>query len=88
LREIGTWPIGREFATLPSFMRVTLNVIRHTVLGAAGNKAREVEGLLPKLVTRASLLSLAPVLRGDLGPASPGRQSKELRARRKIPRKR
>jgi cytochrome P450 len=80
LREIATWPIDCEFQTLPSFMRITLNVILRTVFGATGSETDELRNLLPKLVTRASLLSLAPMLRRDLGPGSPGRQFKQLRA--------
>lgn len=79
--EIGTWPIGREFETLPSFMRITLGVILRAVFGAGADETVELAGLLPRLVTRASLLSLVPALRRDLGPGSPGRQFKELRAR-------
>jgi len=81
LREIDAWPTGREFETLPSFMRITLNVILRTVFGAEGRETRQLASLLPKLVTRASLLSLAPALRRDLGPGSPGRQFSRLRAR-------
>jgi cytochrome P450 family 138 len=81
LREIDTWPIGREFATLRSFMAITLNVILRAVFGAGGGETRQLAGLLPKLVARASLLSLAPMLRRDLGPGSPGRQFSQLRAR-------
>jgi cytochrome P450 len=81
LREINTWPIDQEFQTLPSFMRITLNVILRTVFGATGSETDELRNLLPKLVTRASLASVAPALRRDLGPGSPGRQFKQLRAR-------
>lgn len=81
LREINTWPIDREFEALPSFMRITLNVILRTVFGATGSETGELRDLLPKLVTRASLASVAPVMRRDLGPGSPGRQFKRLRGR-------
>jgi cytochrome P450 len=80
LREMDSWPTGREFQTLPSFMRITLNVILRTVFGAAEGETGGLASLLPKLVTRASLLSLVPALRRDLGPGSPGRQFQRLRA--------
>lgn len=81
LREIAGWPSGREFQTLPSFMRITLGVILRAVFGAGGSETRRLADLLPKLVTGASRLTLAPALRRDLGPGSPGRQFSQLRAR-------
>ena len=81
LREMGTWPADQEFETLPSFMRITLGVILRAVFGAGEAETSRLASLLPKLVTRASLLSLVPALRRDLGPGSPGRQLRQLRAR-------
>jgi cytochrome P450 len=81
LREMHKWPTGHEFETLPSFMRITLNIILRTVFGAEGEETRELATLLPKLVTSASRLSLLQPLQRDLGPGSPGRRFKALRAR-------
>src|SRR3989440_3234697 len=36
VRELASWPHGRPFATLPSMMRITLNVILRAVFGAEG----------------------------------------------------
>jgi cytochrome P450 len=81
LREMDTWPADQEFQTLPSFMRITLGVILRAVFGAGEGETSELASLLPKLVTRASQLTLVPWLRRDLGPGSPGRQLGQLRAR-------
>jgi cytochrome P450 len=78
LREIATWPEGVEFATMPSFMRITLNAILRTVFGAAGPHQRRLAELLPDLVSLGSLLTLLPVLRRDLGRFSPGHRHAKL----------
>jgi len=80
LREMRTWPTAQEFETLPSFMRITLNIILRAVFGAEGNETRELAAVLPKLVTSASRLSLLQPLQRDLGPGSPGRRFKGQRA--------
>jgi len=72
LRETAGWPQGREFATLPSMMRITLNAILRTVFGAQGSELDELRDLLPPWVPLASRLAiLPPRLRRDLGPWSP-----------------
>jgi cytochrome P450 len=80
-REVATWPEGEEFATLPSFMRITLNVILRTVFGASGPRQQRLAELLPGMVTLASILAGVPFLRRDLGPVSPG--GRYLRMRRR-----
>jgi len=73
LRETAMWPEGREFATLPSMMRITLNAILRTVFGAEGAALDELRELLPSMVLHASRLAVVPrVLRRDFGPRSPG----------------
>ena len=73
LRETATWPEGREFETLPSMMRITLNAILRTVFGAEGAALDELRELLPSMVLHASKLAvLPPVVRRDFGPWSPG----------------
>lgn len=73
LREIATWPEGREFETQPSMMRITLNAILRTVFGAEGAALDELRDLLPSMVLHASRLAVLPrVVRRDFGPRSPG----------------
>ncbi|WP_396933866.1 cytochrome P450 [Mycolicibacterium sp.] len=72
LREIATWPEGREFPTLEPMMRITLNAILRTVFGAQGTAFDELRKLLPPLVPLASRMAVLPsALRRDLGPWSP-----------------
>jgi cytochrome P450 len=80
-REFETWGEDVEFASMPSFMRITLNAILRTVFGAAGQEVRELAEVLPPFVTLGSRLALLPGLRRDLGPGSPGRRFRRLRAR-------
>ena len=54
MREIATWPEGREFKTLPPMMRITLNAILRAVFGAEGPALDELRDLLPPMVTLGS----------------------------------
>jgi cytochrome P450 len=73
MREIASWPEGREFETLPSMMRITLNAILRTVFGAEGQALNELRELLPPMVLHASRLAvMPPLVRRDFGPRSPG----------------
>ena len=73
LRETASWPEGREFETMPSMMRITLNAILRTVFGAEGAALDELRELLPGMVLHASRLAvMPPFVRRDLGPWSPG----------------
>jgi cytochrome P450 family 138 len=71
VREMATWPQAREFATLDSTMRITLNVILRAVFGAAGADLSELGELLPKMVTLGSRLAVMPMPQTDLGRWSP-----------------
>jgi cytochrome P450 len=72
MREIATWPEGREFETLQPMMRITLNAILRTVFGAQGSAFDELRQLLPPMVPLASRMAVMPaVVRKDLGPWSP-----------------
>jgi cytochrome P450 family 138 len=71
VREMATWPQGREFATQESMMRITLNVILRAVFGADGAELAELRDLLPKMVTLGSRLAVLPIPRTDLGRWSP-----------------
>nr|WP_090342657.1 cytochrome P450 [Mycolicibacterium malmesburyense]CRL73184.1 cytochrome P450 [Mycolicibacterium malmesburyense] len=72
MREVASWPEGREFETLPPMMRITLNAILRTVFGAEGGALDELRELLPPMVPLASRMAVLPkALRRDLGPWSP-----------------
>ncbi|MFE3260920.1 cytochrome P450 [Nocardia sp. NPDC059091] len=71
VREMAGWPSGREFATMDSMMRITLNVILRAVFGAEGAEFDQLRALLPKLVLVGSALAALPVPRrlfGRFGP--------------------
>ena len=71
LKEIATWPEGREFAVLPSTNRITLNVILRAVFGAEGAEFDALRAVMPPLVTLGSQLVFLPWLHRDLGLWSP-----------------
>jgi cytochrome P450 len=82
LRETASWPEGREFETLPSMMRITLNAILRTVFGAEGAALDELRELLPPMVLHASRLAvMPPIVRRDFGAWSPGRKLTAYRQR-------
>ncbi|MET0233622.1 MAG: cytochrome P450 [Kibdelosporangium sp.] len=70
-RELALWPEGREFATLPSMMRITLNAILRAVFGAEGAEFAELRELLPRAVTLGSRLAVLPLPTVDWGRWSP-----------------
>ncbi|WP_137149090.1 cytochrome P450 [Mycolicibacterium sp. CR10] len=73
MREIATWPEGREFETLEPMMRISLNTILRAVFGAEGTELDELRTLMPVAVEFGSKIALMPELvRRDLGPWSPG----------------
>jgi cytochrome P450 family 138 len=71
VREMATWPEGREFATLDSMMRITLNAILRAVFGADGADLAELRALLPAMVKLGSRLAALPMPRTALGRWSP-----------------
>lgn len=71
LREIGSWPEGREFATLDPMMHITLNVILRAIFGADGVELQRLRELIPKWVTLGSRLSVLPSPQRDYGRWSP-----------------
>jgi cytochrome P450 len=82
VRETATWPLGREFATQPSMMRITLNVILRAVFGAEGAEFDELRQLLPPMVVLGSRLALLPPWAGrDVGAWSPGARYNRYRRR-------
>jgi cytochrome P450 family 138 len=77
LREIGDWPQGTSFATLPPMMRITLNAILRAVFGADGAELDELRRLIPPWVTLGSRLAALPKPKRTYGRFSPwGRLAK------------
>lgn len=81
LREIANWPEGKEFATLPSTMSITLNVILRAVFGAGGAELDELRGIIPPWVTLGSRLAAWPKPRRTYGRYSPWGRLAEWRRR-------
>jgi cytochrome P450 len=79
VRELASWPAGRAFATLPSTMRITLNVILRAVFGSEGAEFAELRALLPRMIKLGSRLAVLPVPRVDLGRFSPWGRFRMLR---------
>ncbi len=71
VREMATWPQGREFQTLGSMMRITLNAILRAVFGADGAELARLRVLLPAMVKLGSRLAVLPIPRTGLGPWKP-----------------
>jgi cytochrome P450 len=82
MREIATWPEGREFETLHSMTSITLGAILRAILGAEGPALDELRDLVPPMVTLAGPVLAMPRLRRDLGPWSPW--GRYLRYRRRF----
>lgn len=70
--EMATWPTDREFATMPSFMRITLDVIITAVFGAQGPEFDRLRIVLPRMVELGSMLAVVPLPKlpalGDVSP--------------------
>ena len=71
MREMATWPDGKEFATLEPMMRITLNVILRAVFGADAAEQQQLRELLPKWVTLGSRLAVLPTPTHAAGKWSP-----------------
>ncbi len=71
VREMASWPQDRAFPTLPSMMRITLNVILRAVFGAEGAEFAELRAQMPTAIRLGSFLAAVPVPRADYGPWSP-----------------
>jgi cytochrome P450 len=69
--EFTTWPEDQTFATLPSMMRITLNVILRAVFGAEGQEFERLREVLPPGIRLGSALAMIPVPRWDWGRWSP-----------------
>ena len=83
MRETANWPEGREFETLPSMSRLTLNAILRAVFGDEGHELDELRSVMPAMITVGSVLHVLPSIVGrDFGRWSPG--GRLLRYRRRI----
>ena len=78
-REMASWPEGREFATLDSMMRITLNIILRAVFGAEGAELQELRDLLPDFVKLGSRLVVLPIKRDSFGRLNPWRRFERYR---------
>jgi cytochrome P450 len=81
VREFTTWQEDREFATLPSMMRITLNAILRAMFGARGSQFARLAELLPSAVALGSTLSILPVPQWDWGQWSPWGRFFDIRRR-------
>jgi cytochrome P450 len=82
LREIATWPEGREFKTLPSMTTMTLGAILRAVFGAEGDTLDELYDLIPPMAELVGIyLALPSSLRRDLGRWSLGGRYMRYRRR-------
>ena len=83
MRETANWPEGREFETLQTMSRLTLNAILRAVFGDEGHALDELRSMMPAMITVGSLLHLLPSIVGrDFGRWSPG--GRLLRYRRRF----
>ena len=71
VREMASWPEGREFATLDSWMHITLNIILRAVFGAEGAELEELRELLPRFTKLGSRMVVLPIPRGKYGRLNP-----------------
>jgi cytochrome P450 len=73
VRELASWPRGRAFATLPSMMRITLNVILRAVFGAEGAEFAALRAKLPRAIRLGSWLAVLPLPKVEGGWSPWGR---------------
>jgi cytochrome P450 len=82
MREIATWPEGREFETLEPMRRIALNVMLRALFGAEGSALEELRRLFPPAIALGSRIALMPpIVRGDFGRWSPWRRYLQYRRR-------
>lgn len=82
LGETANWPEGREFKTLETMNRLTLNAILRAVFGEEEHALDELRSVMPAMITLGSLLNILPsIVRRDFGRWSPGRRLSQYRRR-------
>ena len=80
MNETANWPEGREFETLETMGRLTLNSILRAMFGEEGDVLDELRSIMPAMVTLASFVHLMPSIVGrDFGRWSPGGRLSRLR---------
>jgi cytochrome P450 len=79
LRETASWPEGREFETLESMNRITLNVILRTVFGADGKELDYLREIIPPWAKLGSRMATLPEPTFSTGRYSPWGRLKEFR---------
>jgi cytochrome P450 len=82
--EFATWPSDQSFATMPSMMRITLNVILRAVFGAEGQELERLREILPPGIRLGSKLALIPVPQWDCGRWSAGSSSTAVSTTRSL----
>jgi hypothetical protein len=80
LREIESWPIDRDFATLDSMMMLTLNAILRAVFGAEGAEFDGLRRVIPPFVKLGSFLTAVPALQRDRRGWNPWAKFMKMRA--------
>jgi cytochrome P450 family 138 len=81
LRALRSWRDDVEFASLPTFNKITLRVILRAVFGAEGAQLTELEHMLPKMTQLGQKITALPWLGRDLGRWSIGGRYRPMRAR-------
>ena len=71
LREMASWPEGKEFETLEPMMRITLNIILRAIFGADGAELETLRRIIPPWVTLGSRLAVLQAPSRDLGGWTP-----------------
>ena len=83
MNETANWPEGREFKTLETMGRLTLNSILRAMFGGEeGDVLDELRNIMPAMVELGSFLHLLPsIVERDFGRWSPGGRKSRLRSR-------
>ena len=82
IRETADWPQGREFKTLPTMGRLTLNAILRAVFGEEKRALDELRTVMPAMIVLGSLLQrLPPMVGRNYGRWSPGARLSQYRHR-------
>ncbi|WP_241725845.1 MULTISPECIES: cytochrome P450 [unclassified Dietzia] len=70
-RELGSWVVGRPFASLPSMTRITLDIIIRTVFGARDDELVTLRRVIPPMVEAGSAVVITPELPVRVGSVGP-----------------
>lgn len=78
LREIATWPEGKEIRTLEPMNRITLNVILRTLFGTDGAGLDELRDIVPPFMKLGQRVAFVPAPRFRTGRHTPWGKLDEL----------